>query len=147
MTTTTATRHESSRTHSSSKQHQTNPDNGHTHVKKQQSLKIWVDGKLLPKEEAKVSVYDHGLLYGDGVFEGIRVYNGSIFECQAHVDRLYASAKAIRLTIPYSPADFTAAMEETVRANGFVSIGPPTSRLASPRSGSAPTGTPSAAYG
>jgi branched-chain amino acid aminotransferase len=83
------------------------------------ALKIWIDGKLVDKADAKVSVYDHGLLYGDGVFEGIRVYNGRIFECQAHVDRLYASAKAIRLNIPITPEEFTAAMEETVRANNF----------------------------
>src|SRR5437868_3481798 len=69
---------------------------------KRQSLKIWLDGQLVDKADAKVSVYDHGLLYGDGVFEGIRVYNGKIFECDAHVDRLYNSAKAIRLQIPIS---------------------------------------------
>src|SRR3954469_7361030 len=61
------------------------------------SLQIWFDGKLVDKADAKVSVYDHGLLYGDGVFEGIRVYNGKIFECDWHVDRMYASAKSIRL--------------------------------------------------
>ncbi|MGH7213835.1 MAG: branched-chain-amino-acid transaminase [Tepidisphaeraceae bacterium] len=83
------------------------------------SLKIWLDGKLVPREDAKVSVYDHGLLYGDGVFEGIRVYAGKIFECDAHLDRLYASAKAIRLTIPISREEMRRAMEETFRANGF----------------------------
>ena len=56
-----------------------------------------MDGKLVDKADAKLSVYDHGLLYGDGIFEGIRVYNGKIFECEAHVRRLYDSAKAIRL--------------------------------------------------
>jgi branched-chain amino acid aminotransferase len=81
--------------------------------------KIWIDGKLYDKADAKISVYDHGLLYGDGVFEGIRVYNGKIFECDAHLDRLWASAKAIRLTIPMSREQLRAAMEETVRANGF----------------------------
>ena len=84
-----------------------------------QSLKIWLDGKLVEKDDAKVSVYDHGLLYGDGVFEGIRVYSGRIFECEAHLDRLWNSAKAIRLEIPISREAFCAAMEETVRANGF----------------------------
>src|SRR4029079_9448304 len=64
------------------------------------SLKIWIDGKLVDKSEAKISVYDHGLLYGDGVFEGIRVYSGKIFENDAHLDRLWNSAKAIRLQIP-----------------------------------------------
>jgi len=83
------------------------------------SLKIWLDGKLLDKADAKISVYDHGLLYGDGVFEGIRVYNGKIFECEAHVRRLYDSAKAIRLKIPIGPAELKNAMEQTVKANGF----------------------------
>ncbi len=83
------------------------------------SLKVWVDGKLLPKEQATVSVYDHGLLYGDGVFEGIRVYNGKIFECEAHVRRIYDSARSIRLEIPYTHEQFTAALHETYKANGF----------------------------
>jgi len=83
------------------------------------ALKIWVDGKLLEKSEAKVSVYDHGLLYGDGIFEGIRVYNGSIFECDAHLRRLWDSAKAIRLTIPVTQSEFRSAMEQTIKANGF----------------------------
>ena len=56
---------------------------------------IYIDGKLVPKEEAKVSVFDHGLLYGDGVFEGIRVYDGNIFRLKEHIDRLYESAKTI----------------------------------------------------
>src|SRR5215208_1173480 len=83
------------------------------------SLKIWIDGKLVDKDDARISVYDHGLLYGDGVFEGIRVYNGKIFECEAHVRRLYDSAKAIRLKIPIGPAELKNAMEQTVKANGF----------------------------
>jgi branched-chain amino acid aminotransferase len=83
------------------------------------SHKIWIDGKLYDKADAKISVYDHGLLYGDGVFEGIRVYNGRIFELEAHLDRFWASAKAIRLTIPISREQFRSAMEETVRVNGF----------------------------
>ena len=82
-------------------------------------LKVWIDGKLVNKGDAKVSVYDHGLLYGDGVFEGIRVYHGKIFESEAHLRRLYESAKSIRLTIPMSPQEIQAAMEETVRANNF----------------------------
>ena len=82
-------------------------------------LKIWMDGKLVNKGDAKVSVYDHGLLYGDGVFEGIRVYYGKIFESEAHLQRLYESARTIRLTIPMSPQEIQAAMEETVRANNF----------------------------
>lgn len=82
-------------------------------------LQIWLDGKLVPKGEATVSVYDHGLLYGDGVFEGIRVYAGKVFENDAHVRRLYDSAKAIRLEIPMTPAEMTAAIEQTFRANNF----------------------------
>ncbi|MBX3438919.1 MAG: branched-chain-amino-acid transaminase [Planctomycetaceae bacterium] len=83
------------------------------------SGKVYVSGKLLPKEQAVVSVYDHGLLYGDGVFEGIRVYGGRVFLLDEHVERLYESAKAIRLEIPLSPAEMTTAVEETVAANGI----------------------------
>jgi branched-chain amino acid aminotransferase len=83
------------------------------------SLKIWLDGKLVDQNEAKISVYDHGLLYGDGVFEGIRVYAGKVFELKAHLDRLYASAKAIRLEIPISREEFASAIEQTFRANNF----------------------------
>src|SRR3954452_15738786 len=86
---------------------------------KRSSLQIWLDGQLVDKADAKNSVYDHGLLYGDGVFEGIRVYSGRIFECKAHIDRLYASAKAVRLTIPYTPEELEAAMYQTVKANSF----------------------------
>src|SRR3954468_14874912 len=83
------------------------------------SLKIWLDGKLLDKADAKISVYDHGLLYGDGVFEGIRVYNGKIFHADAHLRRLYDSAKAIRLKIPYTPEQLKSAMDQTFRTNNF----------------------------
>jgi len=83
------------------------------------ALKIWIDGKFYDKSDAKVSVYDHGFLYGDGVFEGIRVYGGKIFECEAHLKRLYDSARAIRLTIPITPEQFKLAMEETFKVNGF----------------------------
>ncbi len=82
-------------------------------------LKIWLDGKLVDKSEAKISVYDHGLLYGDGVFEGIRVYNSKVFECEAHLDRLYASAKSIRLEIPISREQIKAAIEQTFKVNNF----------------------------
>jgi branched-chain amino acid aminotransferase len=78
---------------------------------------IWLNGKLVPPEQATVSVYDHGLLYGDGVFEGIRIYGGRIFKCATHLRRLFESAKAIRLTIPYTAEQLTAAMRETIRAN------------------------------
>src|SRR3954451_17079915 len=82
-------------------------------------LQIWLDGQLVDKADAKIGVYDHGLLYGDGVFEGIRIYSGRIFECEAHLDRLWASAKAIRLTIPVSRDDFRAAMEQTFKINNL----------------------------
>jgi branched-chain amino acid aminotransferase len=83
------------------------------------SLKVWIDGALHDKENARVSVYDHGLLYGDGVFEGIRVYSGRIFQADQHLRRLFDSAKAIRLTIPLSPQQIQAAIQTTVQANNF----------------------------
>tara|TARA_R110002096_G_scaffold238581_8_gene430166 strand:+ start:203 stop:1084 length:882 start_codon:yes stop_codon:yes gene_type:complete len=79
--------------------------------------KVYVDGKLLDKDDAKVSVFDHGLLYGDGVFEGIRFYNDRVFRCEEHIRRLYDSANAIALTIPMEPEEMTEAMLETIRAN------------------------------
>src|SRR4051795_12532895 len=82
-------------------------------------LKVWIDGKLLDKDDAKISVYDHGLLYGDGVFEGIRIYAGRIFRAEQHLRRMYDSAKAIRLEIPLSPEQFRAAIEQTFKANNF----------------------------
>src|SRR5438552_9255259 len=81
--------------------------------------RIYINGKLFDKADAKISVYDHGLLYGDGVFEGIRVYHGRIFEPQAHLQRLVDSAKAIRLKIPYSIEQLKSAIEETFKANNF----------------------------
>ena len=83
------------------------------------ALKVWIDGKLIDKDDAKVSVYDHGLLYGDGVFEGIRVYSGRVFRAADHLTRLFDSAKAIRLTIPYTRDEVQAAMEQTIKANNF----------------------------
>lgn len=82
-------------------------------------MKIYLSGKLVEKEQAVVSVFDHGLLYGDGVFEGIRVYGGKVFLLKEHIERLYESAKAIRLTIPMSPAELIQATKETVAANGI----------------------------
>lgn len=82
-------------------------------------LKVWLDGKLVDKSDAKVSVYDHGLLYGDGVFEGIRVYHGRIFEPEAHLRRLFDSAKSIRLTIPFTADQLRTAIDETAKANNF----------------------------
>jgi branched-chain amino acid aminotransferase len=80
-------------------------------------MRIWVDGQLLPHEQATVSVFDHGLLYGDGVFEGIRVYHRRIFRLEQHLDRLYDSAKAIALEIPLDRAAMTAALRTTLAAN------------------------------
>ena len=78
---------------------------------------VWINGKFYDKLDAKISVYDHGVLYGDGVFEGIRVYSGKVFKHKEHIERLYESAKAILLTIPISPDEMTRAVEETVKAN------------------------------
>jgi branched-chain amino acid aminotransferase len=83
------------------------------------SLKIFINGKLVDKEQATVSVYDHGLLYGDGVFEGIRSYAGKVFRMQEHLDRLWDSAKAIWLTIPMTKAEMAKAIEDTLAANGI----------------------------
>lgn len=82
-------------------------------------LEIFLDGRFVPESQAKVSVFDHGLLYGDGVFEGIRLYNGKIFRLEQHLDRLFASARAIMLTVPMSHADLTAACREACRRNGL----------------------------
>lgn len=84
------------------------------------SRKVYVAGKLVPAEQATVSVFDHGLLYGDGIFEGIRVYGSRVFLLKEHIDRLYESALAIRLQIPLSPAEMTKAVEETVKANELI---------------------------
>jgi branched-chain amino acid aminotransferase len=81
--------------------------------------KVYVDGKLYPKSEAKVSVFDHGLLYGDGIFEGIRVYSGRIFRFKEHMDRLFESARIIQLNMPLSREELDRTVEDTVRANGM----------------------------
>jgi branched-chain amino acid aminotransferase len=80
---------------------------------------IWLDGEWLDRETAKISVFDHGLLYGDGVFEGIRSYGGKIFRLAEHMDRLYASAKAINLDIGLAKSDFTAIVEEGLERSGL----------------------------
>jgi len=82
-------------------------------------MKVWLDGKLVDAEDARISVFDHAVLYGDGVFEGIRTYGGRIFQCQAHVDRLFSSARQIRLAIPYTKQEIVDAMYEAIRANGL----------------------------
>lgn len=81
------------------------------------SRQVYINGKLVPQAEATVSVFDHGLLYGDGVFEGLRSYSGKVFRLEEHVRRLYESAKAICLEIPMSEADLCGAINETVAAN------------------------------
>jgi len=83
-------------------------------------MKIHIDGVLYPENEAKISVFDHGLLYGDGVFEGIRFYNARVFELDRHLDRLYRSARVILLTIPVSKAEMQERLLETIRANELV---------------------------
>jgi len=80
-------------------------------------MKIYFNGQFVPEEEAKISALDHGLLYGDGVFEGIRAYGGYVFKLEEHLDRLYDSAKAIRLEIPLSRAEMREAVLETLRVN------------------------------
>jgi branched-chain amino acid aminotransferase len=80
-------------------------------------MKIYIDGKFCSERDAKISVFDHGLLYGDGVFEGIRAYNGRVFKLKEHIDRLFYSAKAILLDIPMSHAAICRATVETIRAN------------------------------
>ncbi|MCK4959132.1 MAG: branched-chain-amino-acid transaminase [Planctomycetes bacterium] len=80
-------------------------------------LKVWLNDQLVDKDQAKISVFDHGLLYGDGIFEGIRVYNSKIFEFDAHIKRLYQSAKAIRLVIPMDADTLKDAVSQTVVAN------------------------------
>ncbi len=80
---------------------------------------VYVSGVFRPAAEASVSVFDHGLLYGDGVFEGIRAYNGRVFRLERHVERLFDSAKAIRLEIPHTPAEVSEIILETCRQNGI----------------------------
>ncbi|MCK4293724.1 MAG: branched-chain-amino-acid transaminase [Planctomycetes bacterium] len=84
------------------------------------ALKIWLNGKLVDEADARVSVFDHALLYGDGVFEGIRIYNGRVFELEAHLRRLYESAKAIRLEMSMDKIELAGAIKQTVEANGIV---------------------------
>jgi branched-chain amino acid aminotransferase len=80
--------------------------------------KVYINGKFYDKADAKISVFDHGLLYGDGVFEGIRVYDGKVFKLREHVDRLFESARVIKLEIPLSREQMARAIQDTVAANG-----------------------------
>jgi branched-chain amino acid aminotransferase len=81
--------------------------------------KVWLNGKLVDREDAKISVFDHGLLYGDGVFEGIRSYNGRVFRLKEHVRRLFDSANGIRLAIPLAADELAKAVADTLQANGL----------------------------
>lgn len=83
-------------------------------------LKVFLNGKLVDKEEAKISIFDHGVLYGDGVFEGIRVYEKCIFRLQQHIDRLFASAKYIMLNIPMTKEELIKATVDTCKANNII---------------------------
>lgn len=83
------------------------------------SLKVYINGKLMPQEEAKVSVFDHGLLYGDGVFEGIRAYHGRVFKLTRHLERLFESARAIFLEIPMTIDELKEGIFATLRANNM----------------------------
>jgi branched-chain amino acid aminotransferase len=82
-------------------------------------MKIYLDGQFVDEAEAKISVFDHGLLYGDGIFEGIRLYEGNVFRLDAHLDRLWCSAKALLLTIPISRREMAEAVCESCRQNGL----------------------------
>ena len=80
-------------------------------------MKIFIDGKFFEQRDAKISVFDHGLLYGDGIFEGIRAYNGRVFKLKEHIDRLFCSAKSILLDLPMSHSEIMKATVETCRRN------------------------------
>lgn len=82
-------------------------------------MKIYLNGKFVEKEQAVVSVFDHGVLYGDGVFEGIRAYNGRVFRCKEHIDRLFDSAKAIALDIGMTKEEMTTALLDTLEINNL----------------------------
>ena len=85
----------------------------------EKELQVYIDGAYYPKSQAKVSVFDHGLLYGDGVFEGIRAYNGLVFKLKEHVDRLYRSAHMIMLEIPMARERMVQTVVETLRKNNL----------------------------
>ena len=82
-------------------------------------MKIYIDGKYLDEKSAKISVFDHGLLYGDGIFEGIRFYNSRVFRLEEHLERLWDSARSILLEIPMSQRAMTEALLETIRQNNL----------------------------
>jgi branched-chain amino acid aminotransferase len=80
-------------------------------------MKIYIDGKFCGKDEAKISVFDHGMLYGDGVFEGLRIYHGKVFRLREHIDRIFRSAQTIWLNIPHSKEEMMRLVDETVKVN------------------------------
>ncbi|MCK5594566.1 branched-chain-amino-acid transaminase [bacterium] len=82
-------------------------------------MQVYIDGKFFPQSKASISVYDHGFLYGDGVFEGIRIYNNNIFMLDEHINRLYDSAKAIKLKMPLSKTELKNAVKQTHKVNGL----------------------------
>ena len=86
-------------------------------MSEKQELFVYIDGKFYPESEAKISVFDHGLLYGDGVFEGIRAYNGRVFKLEEHINRLYESAKTVDIQIPLSKEEFKDVVIELLRKN------------------------------
>jgi branched-chain amino acid aminotransferase len=88
-------------------------------LKEERKLLIYIDGEFYPENEAKISVFDHGLLYGDGVFEGIRVYKGRVFKLDEHIERLYESAKTVGIEVPLSKEEFKMAIIEAVRRNNL----------------------------
>src|SRR5262245_1602225 len=92
---------------------------GSRNLTRAQGMKVYIDGKFYDEKNAKVAVFDHGLLYGDGVFEGIRAYNGRVFKLKEHIDRLFCSAKAILLEIPMSHASIMRAVVNTCRRNSI----------------------------
>ena len=93
--------------------------NGSVQILHINTMKIWFDGKLVDQEEAKVSVFDHGVLYGDGVFEGIRFYSGKVFRLQEHIVRLFDSMRYLMMDCPWTFEEVCAATEETVAASGM----------------------------
>ncbi len=86
---------------------------------KAKEARIYIDGEFFAEADAKISVFDHGLLYGDGIFEGIRFYNGRVFRLEAHLERLWDSGRSICLEIPISQEEMTEALLETIRQNGL----------------------------
>jgi len=104
---------------------------------------VYVNGEMVPMKEAKISVFDRGFQYGDGVFEGLRAYGGRIFKLKEHVDRLYRSAKAVGIQIPLSKAEFSEAIKRVVRENNFTDahIKPQVTRGTAPKLGLDPRNT------